>query len=93
VVTPDGMIVQIFGLIPGSRHDSFIYYDSFMLQESKLLHKLQTMMPVKGITYNLFGDPAYSNSHLLYGGYRTAAIRSEEAKFNKLMASVRQSVD
>jgi hypothetical protein len=81
------MIAQMFGPIPGSRHDSF------MLLESKLLHKLQAMMPVNGITYTLFGDPAYSNSHLLYGGYRTAANGSEEAKFNKLMARVRQSVE
>jgi hypothetical protein len=33
IVTPDGLIVCLFGPIPGSRHDSFMLAESGLLQQ------------------------------------------------------------
>jgi hypothetical protein len=87
VTTPDGYIALLFGPIPGNRHDSF------MLRESGLLEELETMFPTMDHFYSLFGDPAYPQTHLLFGGYRNPATGSPEAMWNTKMSSVRESVE
>jgi nuclease HARBI1 len=69
VVPPDGLIVDLFGPMVGSRHDSF------MLGESNLLNKLRDLMPADGslgTVFSLYGDPAYPQSLHLFGGFRNA---------------------
>jgi len=87
VVTPDGFIALLFGPIPGNRHDSY------MLRESGLLDELEALMPDPEDFYSLFGDPAYPQSRLLFGGFRHPAEGSVEAQWNKQMSSVRESVE
>jgi nuclease HARBI1 len=77
---PEGLYLHFSGPIAGSRHDAF------MLRESELLPQLQRLFPDG--RYRIFGDPAYPQSHLLFGGYRDPCPGSVEACFNTMMLSV-----
>ena len=85
VVIPNGMIASLYGPEPGSRHDSYL------LGESKLLPQLQSMNP--NGNYSLYGDPAYPQSAWIYGGYRNPRPGTPEAEYNKLLSSVRETVE
>lgn len=85
IVIPNGMVASLHGLEAGSRHDSYL------LGQSKVIEQMQGMIPAG--TYSLYGDPAYPQSAWLCGGYRNPAPTSIEAKYNKLMSSVRESVE
>ena len=87
VVTPDGLIACMWGPMNGNRHDSH------MLRESSLLEQLQELMPVNGNIYSLYGDPAYPQSQVLFGGYWHPAPGSIEAHWNTLMSKVREAVE
>jgi hypothetical protein len=90
VVTPDGLIAMMFGPIPGSRHDSF------MLGQSNLVQQLREVVPLnhEGIPmYQLYGDPAYPQSGVLFGGFRNARPGTIEAAWNTEMSKVRESVE
>ena len=90
VVAPDGFIVDLFGPIEGSRHDSY------MLGQSNLLPKLRELMPEdgsRGPIYSLYGDPAYPQSPYIYGGFCNAVPGSPEAGWNTTMSQVRQVVE
>ena len=87
VVTPDGLMACLWGPMNGNRHDSH------MLRESHLLDQLSAMMPVNGITYALYGYPAYPQSPLLFGGFWHAVQGSNEALWNRLMSKVREVVE
>jgi hypothetical protein len=85
VVFPNGLIAALHGPEPGSRHDLYL------LGESKILDQLRAMIP--NGNYSLYGDPAYPQSAWLHGGYRNPPPNSDQAKYNKLMSSVRESVE
>lgn len=90
VIAPDGLFVDLFGPIEGSRHDSY------MLGQSNLLVKLRELMPEDGslgTVYSIYGDPAYPQSLHLFGGFRNAVPGSPEAHWNTLMSQVRQVVE
>jgi len=54
VVTPDGLIALLFGPINGWHHNLF------MLQVSHLSTQLNTLMPLNGMMYTLYGNPRMS---------------------------------
>ena len=90
VVTPDGLIAMMFGPIPGSRHDSF------MLGQSNLVQQLREIIPLnaQGMpAYQLYGDPAYPQSGVLFGGFRNVRPGTNEARWNTEMSKVRESVE
>jgi hypothetical protein len=87
VTTPDGLIALLFGPINGNRHDSY------MLRESGLLHQLRQLITPDSHRYSLFGDPAYPQSDLLFGGFRNPPPGSDEAKWNTQMSKVRETVE
>jgi nuclease HARBI1 len=87
VTVPDGLIALLFGPVNGNRHDSF------MLRDSRLLHKLRDLLPEGEKRYSLYGDPAYPQSELLFGGFRRPAAGSEEAIWNTQMSKVRETVE
>ena len=102
VVTPDGFFASMYGPITGNRHDSY------MLAKSGLMPKLREFMPPppalrmdvneddelrhRGI-YSLYGDPAYPQSLLLFGGLRNPRPGSREARWNTEMSKVREVVE
>ena len=87
VTTPDGLIALLFGPVNGNRHDSF------MLRDSRLLQMLRDLFPEGEKRYSLYGDPAYPQSELLFGGFRRPAAGSEEAIWNTQMSKVRETVE
>jgi DDE superfamily endonuclease len=102
VVAPDGLFTCMFGPITGNRHDSY------MLAKSRLIPKLREVMPplpapaIDGNQYenlqnhgifSLYGDPAYPQSLLLFGGYRNPRPGSREARWNTEMSKVREVVE
>jgi DDE superfamily endonuclease len=87
VVTPDGLFASMFGPICGNRHDSY------MLRESNILSALEEMMPIDGVVYSLYGDPAYPQSRLLFGGFRYPHPNSPEAAWNQQLSRVREAVE
>ena len=50
-------------------------------------------MPVNGITYALYGDPAYPQSIYLFGGYWHPLAGTRQALWNTLMSKVREVVE
>jgi hypothetical protein len=87
VHAPDGLIVNLYGPIAGSRHDSF------MLGKSQLLPKLRTLMPIEAQAFSLYGDPAYPQSAYLFGGFRNPNANSPESHWNTTMSRVREAVE
>ena len=69
----------MYGPVSRNRHDSLL------LSNSGLLNKLQEYMPddapedIEAIIYSLYGDPAYPQSILIFGGYKNPADGSAQA--------------
>ena len=87
VMTPDGFFGHFFGPTNGNRHDSF------MLGESGILPALANYMAALEHPYSLYGDPAYPQTALLFGGFRNPPEGSEMAAFNTALSKVRESVE
>ena len=87
VVTPDGLIAHLYGPIPGSRHDSY------MLGKSGLIAQLRALMPPGTELFSLYGDPAYPQSGVLFGGFRNPPAGSLQAAWNTRMSKVREVVE
>ena len=89
VFVPDGFIACLFGPVPAKTHDSRL------LQESELLQQLQNIMPPTPATtiYSLYGDLAYPQTVYLVEGFRNVDRGSDEALYNRLLSSVRITVE
>jgi hypothetical protein len=93
VVTPDGLIACLYGPFEGCGHDAR------MLVESDIVQKLRNLMPVPEDDpqavpeFQLYGDPAYSESGYLIKGFPNAPRGSAEARLNKKMSKVRECVE
>ncbi|CAB1099103.1 unnamed protein product [Ectocarpus sp. CCAP 1310/34] len=91
VVTPDGLFVELYGAVVGTRHDGHL------LAQSALLEKLQTHMnSPSGHRYCLYGNPAYGQTDHIQcpfsvsvNGPLTPAMRN----FNKSMSRCRVTVE
>ena len=88
VVTPNGLISNLYGPVEGRRHDSG------MLAESNLLHQLQQYANApNGDQLCLYGDPAYPlrvNLQAPFGGNNLTNIQNA---FNTAMSNVRVTVE
>ena len=100
VVTPDGLFACMYGPVMGNRHHGF------MLTKSRILRKLEAFMPPQQqpplagedannhhIIYSLYGDPAYPQSHYLFGGYRNPRAGFPQVQWNTKMSKVREVVE
>ncbi|XP_037515308.2 uncharacterized protein LOC119391726 [Rhipicephalus sanguineus] len=85
IMCPNGIICQLDGCYPGSKHDAGNFGNS---QACTKLEKL-----VQGHHYCLYGDPAYPLRPLLLKPYGGASLTPEQCAFNKAMSSVRQAVE
>ena len=89
VVTPNGLIANLFGPVEGRRHDSA------MLMMSGLLHQLelQSFSPA-GQAMCIYGDPAYPHGiHLQRPYAQRAGFVPDQQAFNQSMSQVRVSVE
>jgi hypothetical protein len=88
VNAPDGLIVHMDGPHIGRRHDARI------LRESGLIQKLENLQDIEeGLTYRVYGDPAYSSNRYTLSPFRGANINDQEQAFNTTMSRVRESVE
>ena len=90
VVTPDGLFVDLWGPVVGTRHDNYI------LAQSGLMQKLSMLNSPSGQPYYLYGDPAYGLSNHLVCPFSAASVgplTPEMADFNKRMSACRVTVE
>ena len=89
VVTPNGLIANLFALVEGRRHDSG------MLAMSGLLPQLEQMsFSPTGQSMCMYGDPAYPHRmHLQCPYAQWQALSPDEQAFNQSMSQVRVSVE
>ena len=89
MLIPDGFIACLYGPVPAKTHDARL------LHESQLLEQLQTVMPEDGNNpiYALYGDLAYAQSAYVLGGFCNIDTNSDEAAYNRLLTSVRITVE
>jgi nuclease HARBI1 len=89
IVTLDGLFASMYGPVNGNRHDSFL------LSTSGLLEKLQAFMPdLPGtVVFSLYGDPAYSQSIYIFGGYKNPLNGSTHVLWNTTMSKVCEEVE
>ena len=88
VVTPNGMIANLFGPLEGKRHDCA------MLAISGILPKLQEhSFAPNGDPLCIFGDAAYPLQIHMQRPFRGAVLTPNEREFNKSMSRVRVSVE
>ena len=88
VITPNGLICHLFGLLEGRRHDAFMLHESGLLQE--LARK---MNKANGDPYVIYGDPAYPVRRHILAPFRGAQLTPAEQNFNAAMSAVRTSVE
>ena len=88
LVTPNGLIANLFGPMEGRRHDCAL------LNESGLLNDLrQYSFDQNGSVLCIYGDPAYPIRAHLLSPFQGARRTPNEKAFNKSMSSVRISVE
>lgn len=88
VVTPDGIIIHLFGPVEGSIHDAAVWTQSGLLD----ILEVHAHDP-NGTSLQLYGDSAYGiNEHLVtpFGG---AHINQDQRDWNKAMSKVRIVVE
>ena len=90
VLVPNGYIACLYGPVPAKTHDAEL------LCQSNLMEQLRSAMPddnSNGPIYSLYGDLEYLQSSYLLGGFRNVINGTAEAHFNRLMLSVRITVE
>lgn len=87
VVAPNGLIANMFGPLPGRRHDAF------MLSVSGLLSKLDSLTRQVGSPFVIYGDPAYPISSTILAPYKGSSLTAQQQQFNTEMSRVRVSVE
>ena len=88
LVTPNGLIANMYGPIEGRRHDCK------MLTWSGLINKLQRhAFNPAGQPLCIYGDPAYPLRTHLQAPFTLGNITPQQRLFNKSMSAVRVSVE
>ena len=88
VVSPNGLIIDLFGPVLGRRGDGY------MLRASNLLHRMAQLCARANQPYYIYGDPAYPLGQYILRGYkRTAACTAAQRAFSTAMSRVRESVE
>ena len=88
VVTPNGLVANLFGPVEGKRHDSG------MLADSGLLNAMSNhCFSPNGTPLCIYGDPAYPLRVHLQAGFKGANITPQQSLWNTKMSSVRTSVE
>lgn len=88
VITPDGIIIHVFGPIDGRRHDETVYRESGL--EDLLAKHFKTP---DGQPLFIYGDPAYGVGPHILSPYKGPVVTRKEASFNAKMSRVRESVE
>lgn len=92
VVSPDGMIIHVYGPVEGRRHDETIYQMSGL---ADILRK--NLWSPSGDPLVIYVDPAYGLSEHLICPFESpqgqSGLRDEEKRWNYMMAKVRIGIE
>ena len=86
VVTPNGLIANMFGPMEGRRHDVALLAESGLLDMIRFHSNRNTPLC-------LYGDSAYPLDPYLMCPYKGAALTAEQEAFNRGMSSGREAVE
>lgn len=93
VVTPDGMIANLYGPVEGRRHDAFLLTDSGLLGQLEVHMDRPNAAEGTPPVYSLYGDPAYPIRAHLLRPFRGANLTEQQQAFNTQMSAVRVCVE
>ena len=88
VVTPNGLIANLYGPVEGRRHDCALLRMSGLLEQMDR----RRLADRDGDVFAVYGDPAYPNRDYLLCPYK-GNLSAEQQEFNSRMSSVRESVE
>lgn len=88
VVTPDGIIIHLYGPVEGTKHDALVWNESGL---SDILER-HAYAP-DGTILQIYGDPAYPITEYLLSPFAGAAIGGDEQHWNRTMSKVRIIVE
>lgn len=86
IVAPNGLIVDLFGPCLARRSDSY------MLNQSRFIGRMEALCRHEGTIYYVYGDPAYTLSRYILRGYKGAMTAAQQA-FSSQMSAVRIAVE
>lgn len=89
LVTPDGMITNLYGPLEGRRHDCGLLRMSGIMEKMEELNRHDR----DGLPFSIYGDPAYPLRNYLLCPYRGANLTEQQMLFNQSMSSVRECVE
>ncbi|KIJ47934.1 hypothetical protein M422DRAFT_98781, partial [Sphaerobolus stellatus SS14] len=88
VVSPDGLVIHIYGPVDGRRHDETVYKESGL---AELLDK--HFWTRDGHPLFIYGDPAYSVAAHVMSPFKGPVISADERAFNTSMSRIREPVE
>jgi hypothetical protein len=89
IVSPDGLIMNLFGPLEGRRHDCALLRESGVCQQ----FEDHQWTDRNGLPFAVYGDPAYPVKNYLIAPFRGARLNAEQQLFNQKMSAVRESVE
>ena len=87
ILTPNGLIANLYGPVQGNRHDAGILRDAATLNELS-----QFSFDRRGEPLCIYGDPAYPLNVHLQMGFK-APVNPAQQQFNAEMSAVRVAVE
>ena len=88
IVTPNGLIANLYGPMAGRRHDSALLHASGVQA-----YMQQNMISPDGQPMCIYGDPAYPLTAHVKRPHRGQHLTAEQQAFNTAMSRVRQCVE
>ncbi|KIJ42814.1 hypothetical protein M422DRAFT_98796, partial [Sphaerobolus stellatus SS14] len=88
VITPDGLVIHVFGPVDGRRHDEMVYKESGLFN---LLDK--HFWTPEGQSLYIYGDPAYSVSAHVMAPFKGPSITPEEQCWNTAMSKIQEPIE
>jgi nuclease HARBI1 len=79
---PDGLVLHLFGLVEGRRHDMFLY------KESGIDDNHRSSLVISNRQYYLYGDPACILRPYLQVRFKGSSTTPEEISFNASMSKI-----
>ncbi|EIN08186.1 hypothetical protein PUNSTDRAFT_69324 [Punctularia strigosozonata HHB-11173 SS5] len=99
LVSPDGLIVHLFGPVEGRHNDNWLLRESHLLQYCEAYARrpdVPTTAPPGEQYMQVYGDSAYGVSHLILSPFNTRSggqLSAEQRQFNDTMGSLRVEVE
>ena len=84
VSSPCGLIVDLYGPVPGRRHDMHL------LRESRIVERLREVN-VHGTVYRVYGDPAYPITDVILRAFRGLHLTPVQREINREFNAMRTS--